>query len=130
MFIKPERVKFKAVRASGPGGQRANRRSTKVELWVKISDLPLGDREKKMIRQKLANHINKEDELWVQEEEERSQELNRDRALERLNQMVGEALYEPPERIPTEPPRDAEDLRIREKKILSEKKKSRRFGSK
>ena len=130
MLIKPEDVRFKAVRASGPGGQRTNRRSTKVELWVKISDLPLGDPEKKMIREKLARHINKEDEIWVQEEEERSQELNRDKALERLNQMVGESLYERPERIPIEPTRAQKNLRIKEKKILSEKKKSRRFGSK
>lgn len=121
------KIRFKAVRASGPGGQRTNRRSTKVELWVKVADLPIADLEKRMVREKLAHHINHNDEIWLTEEEERSQEINRDKALERLHQIVEEAIRAPAPRIPTVPPRGVEEARIREKKIIGLKKKMRRI---
>lgn len=126
MIINPKKVKFKAVRASGPGGQKVNRRSTKVQLWIKIGDLELSEGEKKRLRQKLEHQISHLDELWVENEEERSQELNRERALSRLNDLIKEALKVPPPRIPTRPPRRAKESRLRVKKIKSEKKKLRR----
>jgi ribosome-associated protein len=127
LITEKDIIKFKAVRSSGPGGQRVNRRSTKVQLWVKISDLPLSERDKKKIRQSLAHHINHKDELWVYDQEERSQELNKDKALARLNQMIVEALKEPPPRLPAEPRRSTKEVRIKEKKIKSQKKRLRRL---
>jgi ribosome-associated protein len=126
MLLRMDDVKFKAVRSRGPGGERTDRRSTKVQMWVKIDDLPLSEQDKKTIRRKLAHHINQKDELWVQEEEERSQKMNRDKAISRLNIMIEEALLKPPKRIPTTPPRQAEEARLRAKKIKSQKKKSRK----
>lgn len=130
MIIDPKKVKFKAVRAGGPGGQRANRRSTRVQLWTKIEDLPILKIQKKMLREKLWHHINHDDEIWVADQEERSQELNRDKALAHLNSMIENAIKIRPERIPTERPRAAEDLRIRIKRIRSVKKQSRRASHK
>lgn len=127
MLVNEGDVKFKAVRSSGPGGQRANRRSTKVQLWVKIGNLPIGEREKKLLRKKLSRHINHLDELWVENEEERSQELNKDKALQKINELIEEALKVPPKRLPTSPPRRAREIRIQVKKIKSGKKKSRRL---
>ena len=128
MIINPKDIKFKAVRASGPGGQRTNRRSTKVQLWIRIGNLPLTEIEKKRIRTKLKNLINHNDELEVESEAERSQEENRDDALEKMNRLISEALKVPKKRIPTEPTRFSENKRIAEKKIISEKKKSRRLS--
>lgn len=128
MVVRESDVKFKAVRSSGPGGQRANRRSTKVQLWVKVSDLPLTLIEKKRLRKKLEKHINHLDELWVENEEERSQELNRDRAFRKINELIEEALKVPKRRIPTEPRRSVREARIRAKKLKSEKKKRRRWS--
>ena len=124
--MNEKNVRFKAVRASGPGGQNVNRRSTKVQMWVKIADLPLGEIEKKRIRAKLKNHINLNDELGVINEDERSQELNRDKALEKMNELLTEALKVRKPRIKTKPPRRVEETRIREKKMKSEKKKGRK----
>ena len=129
MIIDENNVRFKAVRASGPGGQRTNRRSTKVQLWVRIGDLPLTSPEKKRLRKVLEHHINHLDEIWVESEEERSQEANRETALRKINTLIKEALKIPERRIPTEPRRSAEDARIREKKLKSEKKKGRRFSN-
>lgn len=127
MEISERDVKFKAVRSSGPGGQKANRRSTKVQLWIKIGNLPISEPEKKRVRKKLEKHINHLDELWVENEEERSQDLNRDKALRKINELLREALEVPKTRIPTEPRRGAKEARIRGKKIKSEKKRRRRW---
>ena len=124
-IINPDLARFKAVRARGPGGQRVNRRSTKIQAWAKIEDLSLSDFQKQLIRKKLANHINGRDELEVEEEEESSQFLNKKRALGRLNEWVKEAIREKPPRLFSKPPLSAEEKRIREKKINTQKKKSR-----
>lgn len=127
MIISEDLVKFKAARSSGPGGQRLNKRATKVHMWVKVADLPISDDEKRMVRERLDRHINHQDELWVECQEERFQELNREKALEHLNAMVEEAIATPLERIPTEPRVAAEEARIAEKKAHSQKKKKRRY---
>ncbi len=126
VLIPENIVRFKAVRSSGAGGQNANRRSTKAQLHVSVGDLPISEEERKLVREKLAHHVNHKDELWVENEEERSQEMNRDKALARLNEMVEGAIKVPEERIPGEPTRGSDEFRIREKKIQGEKKKSRR----
>lgn len=117
---------MKASRASGPGGQRTNRRSTKVQLWVDIENLPLNAREKRLLRQKLRNRLNEKGELSVASTISRSQELNRDEAFRKLTMLVAQALTVPRPRIPVEPSRRAADARIREKKFVSEKKRVRR----
>jgi ribosome-associated protein len=129
MIIQEKDVRFKAVRSQGPGGQNTNRRATKVQLWIKISDLPVSEREKKIVRRKIPrHHLNRNDEIEVWAEEERTQELNRKRALQRLNYIVESAMKKPTPRIPTEPLRSVEDERIGEKKIISQKKQSRRLS--
>ena len=128
MLIGKNQARFKASRSSGPGGQRVNRRSTKVEIWVKVGNLPLSPKDRNLIRRKLARHLNAKDEIWVENQETRSQEANRDLALENLNAMLESALRVPKLRIPTEPRRSAVEGRIKGKKILSEKKRARRAG--
>lgn len=127
-IIKREIVTFRAARAHKPGGMNVDHRATKVRAWVKIEDLPLSSAEKKLLRKKLEKHINNEDELWALCDETRSQELNKDEAVEKLRSLVREALAVPPPRIPNEPPRSAENERIEDKKHLSEKKQMRREG--
>ncbi len=130
MIIDPENVRFKASRSSGPGGSRVNRRSTRVEIWIKVGNLPLSPKDKNLIRRKLAHHLNHKDEIWVENQETRSQEMNRDLATERLNAMLKDALQVPKVRIPTEPRRGAVEGRIKAKKIISEKKRARRASHK
>jgi len=126
MKLEEKDVIWKAARSSGPGGQRVNKKATKVQMWVKVGDLPLTDGEKARIRKKLGNMIDKEDELQVESEEERSQERNKEKALERLNEVITEALEKSPRRIPTKPPRGADEERLRRKHARYQKKKERR----
>lgn len=91
-LVTEKNIRFKATRASGPGGQNAGRRSTRVQIWMKVADLALSDDEKKLVREKLAHRINKNDEIEVSNEEDRLQELNRENAVEKMNEIIIEAL--------------------------------------
>lgn len=128
VVINSRVVRFKASRASGPGGQRTNRRATKVQVWVKLRDLPISGAERWRLMRGLGKHLNERGEVEVQSETSRSQELNRDDAIRKLQAVIERALTRPRRRIPTEPPRGAEDRRIREKKFVSEKKRARRVS--
>ncbi len=120
-------VRMKTSRSSGPGGQRVNKRSTRVQLWVTIADLPITDEEKQRIRECLPHHINHKDEFEVSCDDERFQERNREIALSRMNEMLNEAIKISEKRIPTTPPGIVEERRIHNKKLLSDKKRARRL---
>ncbi|MDO8557069.1 MAG: peptide chain release factor-like protein [Candidatus Jorgensenbacteria bacterium] len=126
-FVSENNTRFLAVRSSGPGGQRVNRRSTKVHVWARVADLQVSDDEKRLIREKLAGRINQNDELEVSCEEERAQAMNHARAIERMNELIAEAVTVSPERIPTEPSHGAKiaamvrkEKRYKKKKLRSE----------
>ncbi len=129
VYVTKENTRFKAARSRGPGGQNVNKRSTKVQIWAKIFDLPLRDEERSLLREKLTSHITKNDELEVSCEEERSQEQNHDRALEIMNILIEKALEIPKVRIPTEPPLGIEE-KFREERNTHSLKKKHRYQSK
>lgn len=115
MVVRKEHIRFKASRSDKPGGMNRDHRATKVHAWIKVGDLPLTEAEKRLVRIKIAHHINHNDEIWVECQEERSQEENREHAVEHLNNLIGQALEVLPPRIPTEPTRAADRERLHEK---------------
>ncbi len=128
MVIDEKNIRIKTSRASGPGGQNVNKRSTRVQVWVKISDLDISDEQKIKVRGKLENNINEYDELFAENDEERSQERNKEKAIEKLNALLEDALREDEPRIPTEPHHGAIEERLHHKHLRYQKKKSRREG--
>mgnify|MGYP001559215298 CR=1 FL=1 len=124
-FASEDNTRFEAVRSSGPGGQNVNRRSTKVHAWVRVGDLLISSDKKKLLRERLAGRINQNDELEVSNDEERSQVMNKERALVRMNELITEAIKIPPKRIPTVVPRGAKAAARRHNELRYEKKKSR-----
>lgn len=125
--LDEKKVKVKAARSSGPGGQRANRRATKVQVWVKIENLPLTDAQKKLLRKNLPRHrLNHNDEVEAWCEEERSQSQNREHALRHLTDVINDTLRTNAPRIPTEVPRRVKRERVEDKKRHGFKKAFRR----
>lgn len=125
--LDKKKVKIKTARSSGPGGSNANRRSTKVQAWVKINDLPITDAQKKLLRKKLPRHrLNHNDEVEAWCEEDRSQERNRENALGHLTDVINETLKVNAPRIPTEVPRRVKRERVEDKKRHGLKKAFRR----
>ncbi len=122
-----QEIVFSASRSSGPGGQNVNKVSTKVELRFNIPNSNLlSDSEKEILSVKLKNKINKEGDLILVSQEERSQIKNKENVLQKFNELINEALTPPKKRKPTKPSKARKEKRLEEKKIISEKKSKRK----
>ena len=120
-------VSFKTSRSGGKGGQNVNKVSSKVELNLNINTFSLfTDEQKQILLQKLANRINSEGILQIITEEERSQLLNKQKSLLKLQQLIKKALYQPAARKATKPKRSVVENRLRAKHMNALKKISRR----
>lgn len=125
--IPDDEITFRASRSSGPGGQHANRRATRVEAcWNVEESAALDESQKRRVAKKLASRISQDGVLCVAAEDERSQHRNKQLAQARLQEMVAEALRVPKRRVKTKPPRSAEEKRLKEKRRRKRVKKLRK----
>jgi ribosome-associated protein len=107
--------------SGGPGGQHANKVSTRVELRFDIAGSPsLGPRQ----RARLLDRFGPD--LRVVADDERSQVRNRQVAVERFAQRMADALHVEKARRPTRPSKGAKERRLSAKRQLSERKRNRR----
>ena len=134
--MKPEELKerdfesefvFTATRSGGPGGQNVNKVNTKVELRFSIKEtLLLSEEEKSLAFSKLGNRINKEGEVIIISQSERSQFSNREEAKEKFYDLLSRALTVHKKRKPTSPTRSSRLKRLEDKHNRSTIKKLRR----
>ncbi len=88
-------------RSSGKGGQHVNR----TDSAVRLTHLPTG--------------------IAVTSQQERSQYMNKAICLEKLRRKVAALNYRPPKRIPTKKPKSAQEKILKQKALVSQKKKMR-----
>lgn len=128
--IPEDEIEFQFSRSSGKGGQNVNKVETKVEIhWNINNSKSFSDEEKEKIRQALAYRINQGGDLIIRSEEKRSQFKNKEIALEKLHEIIKEALKIEEKRIPTKLSKSIKERRLKEKKIISKKKKLRQKNS-
>jgi ribosome-associated protein len=129
-FSKAELQKetfYKTSRSGGKGGQNVNKVSSKVELLFSVNDSALfTEEEKQPIIEKLQGRLNKDGYVQVICDEERSQYLNKEKAMERLIILLTRALQKPKIRKLTKPNKKAKAERLENKKIQSVKKENRK----
>jgi ribosome-associated protein len=122
-------VSYKTSRSGGKGGQNVNKVSSKVELLFPIqTSLLFSDEEKALLLGKLQSRFNKDGLLQVVCDEERSQYLNKEIALERLISILSQALIVPKIRKKVKIPKSLIAARLNNKKKQADKKESRRKG--
>lgn len=118
---------YKASRSGGKGGQNVNKVSSKVELLFSVDNsLLFTDEEKTLLNEKLQARLNKDGLVQVICDEERSQYLNKEKAIERLTVLLTKALHKPKVRKATKVSKAAKAARLESKKINSAKKESRK----
>ncbi len=118
---------FSTSRSSGPGGQNVNKVNSKVTLrWPLANSTILTEEEKELLLRKLASRLTTEGELMIISQESRSQQQNKELAIEKLDALLTKEFTKTKVRTATKPPPAAVQNRIEKKKRHSEKKKMRR----
>lgn len=125
--IAEQEIRFDFVRASGPGGQNVNKVSSAVQLRFDVNrnaSLPpeVKDRLGKLAGKKLST----DGILIIQASRFKSQEKNRQDAVERLVQLIRQATFKPRKRVKTKPSRRAKQRRLESKHHRSRVKQNRR----
>jgi ribosome-associated protein len=123
--IDERELKIDFVRASGPGGQNVNKVATAAQLHfdVRASSLPEEVRER--LTRLAGKRITGEGVLLIEARRFRTQEQNREDAIQRFVELVRKALVKPKARKKTKPTKAAKEERIKEKKKRAEIKKMR-----
>ena len=124
--IPESELEFKTSRSGGPGGQNVNKLETRVTVLFDVDRSPsLSDGQKRRIRKRLSTRIDKRGCLHVVSQKHRSQEANRQAAVERLGQLLRDVLKRKPVRKKTKPTAGSRERRLKKKKERSRLKQQR-----
>jgi ribosome-associated protein len=127
--IDEREIEESFVRASGPGGQNVNKLATAVQLRFDVRRSPaLPDEVRARLARLAGRRVTTEGVLIITAQRHRTQERNREDALERLVQLIRQAAVPPVPRRPTRPTaaskkrhREAKRRRATLKKLRGEK---------
>ncbi len=114
-------LRFRFSRSSGPGGQHAQKSSTRVEALFDVeSSAGLSEGERRRVLERLGPLVR------AIAQDERSQLRNCELATERILEQVGEASRPRRRRRPTEPSQGSRERRLEGKRRQAELKRLRR----
>lgn len=104
LSIDEDEIEVRHARASGPGGQHVNKTSTAIELRFDARNSPSLPEEVRERLQKLAgSRLTLDGVIVLFAQGSRSQEMNRQDAVERLVALIRQAAVRPKTRRPTKP---------------------------
>ncbi len=126
LSIPLSEISFRSSRSGGPGGQNVNKVESRVELIFDINNSPsLSDEQRLTISRLLKNKIDTNGILHLTSQRSRSQWENKEIVLAEFSSLLRTAIKPIKKRIRTRPSKAVKEKRLKEKKIVSEKKKTR-----
>tara|TARA_B100001146_G_scaffold225185_1_gene247420 strand:+ start:11519 stop:11923 length:405 start_codon:yes stop_codon:yes gene_type:complete len=118
---------YKTMRSSGPGGQHANKTSSKVAVHFNVWDSnAFSEEELERLKSKLKHRLTTSGELILSCDTFRSQHKNKALVTERLVELLRRSLQKQKKRKKTKPSKRAVEKRLRDKKNQALKKRDRR----
>ena len=124
--IREDELIFKASRSGGPGGQNVNKVNTRITLLFDVANCgSLSDVQKQLILTRLATRTDKNGLIRVVSQKFRTQKANRIAAIERLCELLRNALKTKPARKKTKVPFIAKQQRLEKKRRRSLLKQQR-----
>lgn len=126
MSISEDELVFKVSRSGGPGGQNVNKVNTRVTLFFDVANCEnLSGAQKRRILARLATRADKNGVLRVVSQKFRTQRANRKAAVERLQELLADALKTRPIRKKSKVSYAAKQRRLEEKRRRSLLKRQR-----
>jgi ribosome-associated protein len=123
LTIPPTDLSFRAVRASGPGGQNVNKVSSKVELSFDLgATRALADATRERLRSLFPSRVGSDGRFRVTSQKTRDQLRNLDDACDKLRAMILSALATPKARRATRPSASVKRRRVAGKRRDGAKK--------
>ncbi|MBV9814595.1 MAG: aminoacyl-tRNA hydrolase [Alphaproteobacteria bacterium] len=127
LFLDDSEVEESFIRASGPGGQNVNKVSSAVQLRFDLSrSRSLPEEVRGRLAQLAARRLTRDDVIVITAQRYRTQERNRQDALDRLVALIRRAAVPPTRRRPTKPSAAARERRLEAKARRAAVKEQRR----